>query len=80
MSNIEICELNPSGVELFKDSESYLAQLNEAEMTNVVGGFTLNLEVNASNGASINSIGNTAIANSINGNTIGNDVGVFARF
>ena len=71
MSNLEIYELNPSGVELFEDSESYLAQLDEAEITHVVGGFKfngngngININVNASETASINSVGNSANANS----------------
>lgn len=77
MSNIEIYELKSSGIELFEDSESYLTQLNEDEMTQVIGGFTLRLDVNASNGASqgasLNTIGNSAVGVSINANSGGND-------
>ena len=78
MSNIEIYELKSSGIELFEDSESYLTQLNEDEMTQVMGGgFTLKLDVNASNGASnnasLNTIGNSAVGISINANSNGND-------
>ncbi len=77
MSNLEIYELNPSGVELFEDSESYLPQLDEAEMTNVLGGLSfnggINVDVNASETASLNTVGNSAVGISINANSGGND-------
>ena len=79
MSTIKIHELKPSGIELFEDSESYLNQLNEDEIAQVVGGvFALNLEINinlninVSNTASVNTIGNTVVGVSINANSNGN--------
>ncbi|WP_287275472.1 MULTISPECIES: hypothetical protein [unclassified Okeania] len=38
MANINISDLNPAGADLFLDSESYLNDLTEGEMTNTLGG------------------------------------------
>jgi len=40
MANIIISDLRPAGADLFLDSESYLDDLTEQEMTNKLGGFT----------------------------------------
>lgn len=45
MSEIKITELNPTGIELFQDSESFLQELSEDEIGIVKGG---NLTVNLS--------------------------------
>ena len=37
MANIKISELHPAGAELFQDSESFLDELNEREMS-ITGG------------------------------------------
>ena len=38
MGNINISDLRPAGADLFLDSESYLNDLTEGEMTNTLGG------------------------------------------
>ena len=38
MANIEISDLNPTGSELFKDSESYMSDLIDSEVGNIQGG------------------------------------------
>jgi hypothetical protein len=38
MANIDLNELNPTGSELFQDSESYLNEINEKEVDGVIGG------------------------------------------
>ena len=38
MANINISDLRPAGADLFLDSESYLNDLTEGEMTNAIGG------------------------------------------
>ena len=38
MANINISDLSPAGADLFLDSESYLNDLREGEMTNTLGG------------------------------------------
>ncbi|WP_293164645.1 hypothetical protein [Okeania sp. SIO2C9] len=38
MANINISDLHPAGADLFLDSESYLNDLTEQEMTNTLGG------------------------------------------
>ena len=37
MGNINISDLRPAGADLFLDSESYLNDLTEGEMTNTLG-------------------------------------------
>ena len=39
MANINISDLCPAGADLFLDSESYLNDLTEVEMTNTLGGW-----------------------------------------
>ena len=41
MANINISDLRPAGADLFLDSESYLNDLTEGEMTNTLGGRAL---------------------------------------
>ena len=38
MANINISDLRPAGADLFLDSESYLNDLTEGEMTKTLGG------------------------------------------
>ena len=38
MANINISDLSPAGADLFLDSDSYLNDLTEGEMTNTLGG------------------------------------------
>ena len=38
MGNINISDLGSAGADLFLDSESYLNDLTEGEMTNILGG------------------------------------------
>ncbi len=38
MANINISDLRPAGADLFLDSESYLNDVTEGEMTNILGG------------------------------------------
>jgi hypothetical protein len=39
MANINISDYSPAGADLFLDSESYLNDLTEGEMTNTLGGW-----------------------------------------
>ncbi|QIR36467.1 hypothetical protein HCG51_06665 [Tolypothrix sp. PCC 7910] len=41
MASIKISELRPAGSELFQDSESFLNELNEKEISTAVGGATV---------------------------------------
>jgi len=41
MSQIKISKLEPTGLELFEDSESFLNQLTFEEISVIKGGFTL---------------------------------------
>ncbi|MBC1197395.1 hypothetical protein H0901_19600 [Microcystis aeruginosa BLCCF158] len=38
MANITISDLRPAGADLFSDSESYLKDLTDREMTDTLGG------------------------------------------
>ena len=38
MSTINIYDLHPAGSDLFSDSESYMNEMSEGELTNVLGG------------------------------------------
>ncbi|ACK68887.1 hypothetical protein PCC7424_0422 [Gloeothece citriformis PCC 7424] len=38
MSNISITDINPSGSSLFADVESYLNDLSEQDINNILGG------------------------------------------
>jgi hypothetical protein len=38
MSTINIYDLNPAGSDLFSDSESYMNEMSEGELTHVLGG------------------------------------------
>ncbi|OUL30846.1 hypothetical protein BV378_02950 [Nostoc sp. RF31YmG] len=38
MASIKIAELRPAGSELFQDSESFLNELNEKEISTAIGG------------------------------------------
>jgi hypothetical protein len=44
MGNINISDLRPAGADLFLDSESYLNDLTEREMTNTNGGGKIRVE------------------------------------
>ena len=41
MANILISDLEPAGANLFRDSESFLHELTEQEVGDVLGGFRL---------------------------------------
>ena len=41
MAKIKLSELRPAGSELLQDSESFLNELNDRELENVVGGDTI---------------------------------------
>ncbi|MGK7938010.1 MAG: bacteriocin [Xenococcaceae cyanobacterium] len=41
MAEIKLSELRPAGSELLEDSESFLNELNDRELENVVGGNTI---------------------------------------
>lgn len=49
MASIKISELQPTGLNLFSDSESYMKELSDGELVNIQGGnlalFTLLIEV-----------------------------------
>ncbi|MDJ0567645.1 MAG: bacteriocin [Pleurocapsa sp. MO_192.B19] len=42
MAKIKLSELRPAGSELLQDSESFLNELSDRELENVVGGHTIN--------------------------------------
>ncbi len=71
MSKIELYELQPSGLDLFKDSESYLNELSEVEIASVNGGRRWRTVVINIGNISINTIV-TIVTNTINANTITN--------
>jgi bacteriocin-like protein len=41
MAEIKLSELRPAGSDLLQDSESFLNELNDRELENVVGGNTI---------------------------------------
>ena len=41
MAEIKLSELRPAGSELLEDSESFLNELNDRDLENVVGGDTI---------------------------------------
>ena len=71
MSKIELYELQPSGLDLFKDSESYLNELSEVEIASVNGGRRWRSVVINIGNISFNTIV-TIVTNTINANTITN--------
>ena len=40
MANIKVKEIQPAGIELFGDSESFMDELSGNELNNVIGGKT----------------------------------------
>ena len=40
MTTINISDLHPTGTELFSDSESYMNELGDSEISNIQGGLT----------------------------------------
>ncbi len=47
MAIIRISELRPAGSELFQDSESYLNELNEQEVSMAIGGTGSDVNINS---------------------------------
>ncbi|HEY9800738.1 MAG TPA: hypothetical protein V6D25_10295 [Leptolyngbyaceae cyanobacterium] len=47
MAEIKITELRPTGSELFEDSETFLKELNDEEMTVTLGGSDSLLSISA---------------------------------
>ena len=41
MAEIKLSELRPAGSELLEDSESFLNELNDRDLENVAGGFSI---------------------------------------
>ncbi len=41
MASIIICDLEPTGANLFRDSESFFHELTEQEVVSVLGGCTI---------------------------------------
>jgi hypothetical protein len=66
MANIDIFNLESSGSELFDDSENFLADLDEQETNEVLGGYayltnigvTVTVQTNVGNSRNANTIGN----------------------
>ena len=56
MAVIKISELRPAGSELFQDSESFLNELNDQEMSTLGGGDVFITQATASLGVSIVSL------------------------
>jgi bacteriocin-like protein len=63
--NIKISELRPVGSELFQDSESFLNELNEQEMSTIEGG-----KGNIIITSAINIISQASISQGISVNTV----------
>lgn len=58
MAKIKLSELRPAGSELLQDSESFLNELSDRELENVVGGDTIDSvasQVTVSVGSEVNS-------------------------
>ena len=55
MAEIKLSQLRPAGSELLQDSESFLNELNERELENVVGGSTI-ISVASQNTVSVGTI------------------------
>ena len=66
MAEIKLSNLNPAGSELLQDSESFLNELNEQEMGDIVGGSIRFRLVNITGTVA------TDIGNTVNANTEGN--------
>ena len=66
MAEIKLSNLNPAGSELLQDSESFLNELNEQEMGDIVGGSRSFTIVNITGTVA------TEIGNTVNANTAGN--------
>jgi hypothetical protein len=45
MANILISDLEPAGANLFRDSESFLHELTEQEVGDVLGGFRIKFKI-----------------------------------
>jgi hypothetical protein len=45
MANIIISEIEPAGANLFRDSESFLHELTEQEVGDVLGGFRIKIKI-----------------------------------
>ncbi|MDJ0741826.1 MAG: bacteriocin [Xenococcaceae cyanobacterium MO_167.B27] len=55
MAEIKLSELRPAGSELLEDSESFLNELNDRELENVVGGNTI-VSVASQNSISVGTV------------------------
>ena len=66
MAEIKLSELRPAGSELLQDSESFLNELNDRDLDNVVGGDTIDsvASQNSATVASILSVTDVAISQS----------------
>lgn len=70
MATINISDLHPTGTELFSDSESYMGELSEHELSVHGGGTPLVLigaaarasSINCANGAKVAAVGAAAFA------------------
>ena len=72
MANIKISELYPAGLELFYDSESFLNELGQDEASITGGGAFISAVVGTIGNLSLNSLV-SAISNTINANSVGNN-------
>jgi hypothetical protein len=72
MANLDIFNLEPAGSELFADNENFLADLNDSESGDVAGGYWWGGYYNYNYQQSVQ----TNVTNTVNGNTIGNNVTV----
>ena len=55
MAEIKLSELRPAGSELLEDSESFLNELNDRELENVVGGDSI-VSVASQNSVSVGTV------------------------
>lgn len=55
MAEIKLSELRPAGSELLEDSESFLNEMNDRDLENVVGGSTI-VSVASQNSISVGTV------------------------
>jgi hypothetical protein len=73
MKKIELSELNPTGIELLQDEESFLKDLNENEIEIITGGDLIGLKfVGIGGKAQLQKVDNPFAGRTINAVTVGN--------
>ncbi|MEA5516748.1 hypothetical protein [Nodularia sp. UHCC 0506] len=71
MASITISDLHPAGADLFLDSESYMNELQNADLDNVHGGFSSPWCAAAIKAAAVGSPGSNFVCGAVIGFTVG---------